>query len=297
MPMPWAISAATSKLLDVILGPQTPCAVCSAPIASFGGPELCGQCLSAIPMAVGLRCSKCSAPIRLRQDRTGGAGVAAAPASGRGADTPLCRGCETGRHYFAAASSVALYEGAARTMVGDLKYRARLELARPMAWLMAEECAKRGLAMKCDVAVPVPMHPAKQARRGYNQAALLSDALGRILWMKSLPEALSKSEEQESQTMHDRAGRRTNAMRVYGCASPASVARRCVLLVDDVLTSGATADGCARALLRAGASEVYVVTFAISVADARDWMEPKARGAGDMRDARRARSSGVILEK
>lgn len=253
-----------SRVLDIVMGTQTLCAMCSSPVADGDGLELCRQCRCAIPMAVGPRCSKCSAPIRLRQRSAAREGL-------------MCRGCETAKHYFAAASAVALYEGAARVMVGDLKYRAKLELARPMAGLMAEECARRGLATRCDVAVPVPMHPSKQARRGYNQAALLSAELGRQLWMKVLPEALAKSVEQESQTTHDRAGRRASAMRAYVCPSPACVARRTVLLVDDVLTSGATADACARALLRGGASQVFVITFAVSVADARDWVEQRAQ--------------------
>ncbi|MGB4337716.1 MAG: ComF family protein [Bacillota bacterium] len=263
----------TGLLLDILFGEQPTCALCSSPAARRD--RLCEPCQAGLPLAVGARCGKCSAPIRLRGEVEGGA-------AGDAPTAPLCRGCQETQHYFAAASAVAVYEGAARTMVADLKYRARLELALPMARLMAAECARVGFAHRCDVAVPVPMHRAKLALRGYNQAEVLCTEVARALWMPQLPDVLTRSELQESQTLHDRAGRRANALRAYSCVRPKAVAGRSVLVVDDVLTSGATADGCARALLRAGAREVCVITFAVSVADARDWI-----------DRSRLRSNGV----
>lgn len=248
-----AIRSLKRAVLDAVFGRESRCVMCSDAADSS---KLCDECLSRIPMACGCRCSKCGTVIRTQSLPE---------------NDVVCKGCASTHHYFASARSPAVYEGVARSMVADLKYRARIEFAEAMANLMALECFKTGIAYECDLAVAVPMHPVKEGYRGYNQANLLCGELARLLGMECGLSVLMRREQVDTQTHHDRAGRRENTLRAFVCWEPERVRNRKVLLVDDVLTSGATADGCARALLRAGAAAVHVVTFAVSVADGRDW--------------------------
>lgn len=186
----------------------------------------------------------------------------------------MCAGCREGKHYFSKARAAVVYDGVSCEMVQELKYRARLELAGPMAAVMADVALRERMAVKCDVIVSVPMHPLKEAKRGYNQAAVLANHVGNMLGIPVESDALSRRIQVDTQTHLAREARRINADGSFVCSKPGIVNGKRCMLVDDVLTSGSTADGCARALLRAGAGCVEVLTFAVSVADARDWFVP-----------------------
>lgn len=241
--------------LDVLFGVRESCPACGR-LGSAN--SLCSECMDLIPMARPPMCSVCGTPLR------GGAG--------RGdAEREVCAGCRGIRHYFECARAPAIYEGAAREHVHDLKYRARVEIVPGLSRMMALFAVRTGMADKCDSAVPVPLHPDKLARRGFNQAELLARSVAMLLGIPVIPEALSRRASTGTQTFLDRRRRRDNVLRAFVCDEPARVAGRTVLLIDDVITSGATADGCARALLRSGASKVRVLAFAVSVADERDW--------------------------
>lgn len=241
--------------LDVLFGVRESCPACGR-LGSAN--SLCSECMDLIPMARPPICSVCGTPLR------GGAG--------RGdAEREVCAGCRGIRHYFECARAPAIYEGAAREHVHDLKYRARVEIVPGLSRMMALFAVRTGMADKCDSAVPVPLHADKLARRGFNQAELLARSVAMLLGIPVIPEALSRRASTGTQTFLDRRRRRDNVLRAFVCDEPARVAGRTVLLIDDVITSGATADGCARALLRSGASKVRVLAFAVSVADERDW--------------------------
>jgi len=241
--------------LDVMFGARESCPACGR---SGSSSSLCGDCMALIPIVRPPICSVCGTPIR------GCAGC-------DDADGEVCAGCRGIRHYFDCARAPAVYEGAAREHVHDLKYRARVEIVPALSAMMAHLAVCTGMADKCDCAVPVPLHPDKLARRGFNQAELLARSAAMLLGIPMIPGALSRRASTGTQTFLDRRHRRDNVLRAFVCDEPARVAGRTVLLIDDVITSGATADGCARALLRSGASEVRVLAFAVSVADERDW--------------------------
>lgn len=251
-----------SNLIDTVLfGSELRCPACGRPADSDG---MCKACKGRIPYVLPPVCSLCGVPLR----GAGGDGKHALPNQGN----PLCAGCLTQNHYFCRARAVAVYDGAARDHVHELKYRARTELAPALARMMAEVAICDGMAAKCDCVVPVPLHYEKAARRGFNQAELLARDVGLLLGIPMEAGALHRKERGGSQTFLDKSHRRANVVRAFSCHFPSVVAGRNVLLVDDVLTSGATADGCVRALLMAGAAKVYVLTFGVSVADERDWL-------------------------
>jgi len=181
---------------------------------------------------------------------------------------PLCRGCRLALHRLAAEpvllSGVRVwapvaYSGPARDLVGALKFRGAIALADAMAAQMVANEPPNLLAGR--VAVPVPLHPHRLRSRGYNQAAVIAEALGRRAGMEVL-DCLVRSGPSVAQVGRDRAHRKAGpagSITVSG-----SVPER-VLIVDDVVTTGATLGACRNALVAAGAREVAAVCFARTI--------------------------------
>jgi ComF family protein len=164
---------------------------------------------------------------------------------------------------FARARAVALYEGVARSLVHRLKYEDRLDLAKVMARMMA--ASGRMLIAEADCIVPVPLHRGRLWRRRFNQAALLARLIAASARRPLLPATLQRVRATRSQVGLSRAARAENlsgAFRVPRHARHRIDGRR-ILLVDDVTTTGATGNAAARALLRAGATSVDLLTFAL----------------------------------
>ena len=163
---------------------------------------------------------------------------------------------------FARARTVARYDETASLLVHRLKYGDRLDLVRALGGMMARAGAE--LAAECDVLVPVPLHPVRLWSRRFNQAMELGRVVARRHGLPIEPALLARVKRTRPQvglSRHQRGENLQGAFRVPDAARARLKGRR-VLLVDDVLTTGATANAAARALLRAGASAVDVLTFA-----------------------------------
>jgi ComF family protein len=155
-----------------------------------------------------------------------------------------------------------LDDALASRLVWNLKYRNQTELAVPMARLMAQRLAVRGIFRTNPLLVPVPLFRSRAHERGYNQAELLAHALARISAMP-LCHALARIRHTESQvSVGTRAARLTNLAGAFVVSDAASVADQDIVLVDDVSTTGATAAECARTLKASGARRVFVAVFA-----------------------------------
>jgi len=147
------------------------------------------------------------------------------------------------------------YAGPPRDLVLGLKFRRRPEAARPMAGGMIE--ALRRARVPGDLVVPVPLSRRRRLQRGYDQARLLAAPIARALGVAYRPRALVRRQHGAPQSGRTHAQRR-NALRGAFRARGRQVRGRCVILVDDVLTSGATARACALAMRRGGALAVTV---------------------------------------
>jgi ComF family protein len=170
----------------------------------------------------------------------------------------ICPRCRRRPPAFARARAAGEYEGSLREIIHAFKYDGRRSLAAPLAALMRDRGSD--LLAGADCVIPVPLHPWRRLTRGFNQADELASHLGvprlRALWRSraTLPQSGLRPAE-----------RRRNvraAFRLSPLVRPARLENACVVLVDDVRTTGATLDACARVLRAAGAREVRALTIA-----------------------------------
>ncbi|MEM1306367.1 MAG: ComF family protein [Pseudomonadota bacterium] len=168
------------------------------------------------------------------------------------------------------ARAACIYDGVVRRLISGFKYHDRQEPRALFArWLIT---AGRDLLDDCDVIVPVPLHRLRLIARRFNQSALLAQAIGRETDQTVFYHVLrrhKRTPQQVGLTLHERKRNPRGAFEIKA-RDTHHIAGRRVLLIDDVLTTGATVNACARALKRAGATGVDVLTLAMSVDDGRD---------------------------
>jgi ComF family protein len=160
------------------------------------------------------------------------------------------------------ARAAVRFDEISRALVHALKYGDRLDLAPMMGRWIGQ--AGRELLAEADALVPVPLHWRRRWARRFNQSAMLAAAVSAISGVPIAAGALKRvkvTTQQVGLSRSERAANVQGAFRVPPEGKPAVVGRRLVL-IDDVLTSGATVEGCAKALLRAGAANVDVLVFA-----------------------------------
>lgn len=234
--------------LDVALPPL--CPSCREPVGDGAG--LCAPCWSKLSLIERPFCEKLGIPFTYDP----GPGVYSMQAI---ADPPA----------YSRARAAVRYDDVARTLVHALKYGDRLDLAPTMGRWMAR--AGADLLADADLIVPVPLHWRRLWARRFNQSAALAGFISRQSGPPVSVTALKRARATPQQVGLSKAARATNVQGAFrvDAAGKAEIRRKHILLVDDVLTSGATVDTCARALLRAGARQVDVLVFARVVDPAR----------------------------
>ncbi|OON70976.1 ComF family protein [Hymenobacter sp. CRA2] len=155
-----------------------------------------------------------------------------------------------------------LRRGRVQHLLHQLKYQGQQEVGTALGQMYGQELADSGLGSDIDLIVPVPLHRRKLAKRGYNQSDTFAEGLALSLQVPWSTTALRRVSFTASQTRKSRAERWQNVAEVFEVAQPEAVLGKHVLVVDDVLTTGATLEACAIKLLEAGAAAVSVATIA-----------------------------------
>lgn len=151
--------------------------------------------------------------------------------------------------------------GNSQKLLHQLKYRNKPQLAKELGRLYGKILSENGFANYWDVIIPVPLHPLKQSRRGYNQSEQFGLGLSEALSLK-LENGLQREKFTETQTQKSRLQRMDNMDEVFQISPYTSISDKSIMLVDDVMTTGATLCACANVLLANGAKNVDLVTIA-----------------------------------
>jgi len=173
-----------------------------------------------------------------------------------------CAACLTRPHVFARARAACVYDEASRGLILRYKHGDQQQFAPLFARWIGRAAAE--LLAEADAVAPVPLHPFRLLSRRFNQAAEIARPLARAARIDYVPDALVRQAHTESQGGKSRRGRRLNVRKVFAVteAGRRRIKSRRILLVDDVLTTGATGEACARALLDAGARAVDLAVIA-----------------------------------
>ena len=226
-------------MLDVLFPP-----LCMGCRTQVGQPGFCAACWSGIRFLEGPGCTCCGLPFEVALEGDN-----------------LCAACLAKPPAFDSARAILAYDEKSRGAILALKHADRLDLVPGFSrWLSRSGST---LLKDSDLVIPVPLHPWRLWRRRYNQSAELARRLARDWTLTYDPLALARSRPTASQgAMASARARRRNVLGAFQVPNPARVAGRRILLVDDVLTTGATVEACARALRRAGAARVQVLVLA-----------------------------------
>jgi ComF family protein len=174
----------------------------------------------------------------------------------------LCGACRLRAPAFAYARAGARYGDVVREALHAFKFGGRRALAAPLGDLLAEAVQGRLPRGLPDLLVPVPLHPRRERERGFNQSSLLACRLGRAWGRPVRDDILGRVVATPSQTALDAAARRANVRGAFRLRRPELIVGRHVVVVDDILTTGATLSECARTLQEMGATTVGALTVA-----------------------------------
>jgi ComF family protein len=239
------------------------CALCGSPLPQLFTVPICDSCWAEFPaLDPAINGSGCT--------RCGDSLDSLATVAGRGSGQALCRACRLAPPQFVRAVAYGLYEGRMKDAIHALKYDRLHPAARPLGRMLAAAIAQLASEAPAELlVVPIPLHRTKQHQRGFNQARVLArEAIAALRtthpgWRLTLaPSTLMRLRATDSQAGLTSRQRRLNVNGAFAVSDRAAVEKQHVLLVDDILTTGATARAAARALSRAGAASIWVATLA-----------------------------------
>lgn len=251
---------ALDALASVIF--PAPCRICQATLDTASRVPVCARCLTSFDRIAAPICDCCGRPI-LSPHVAGSIQI-------------LCRLCRLKTFGFDMARSFAYYNSPMVRAILLLKHE---EVAPIGAWFadrVAELVVREPQRMAADVVVPVPLHATRLRERGYNQAELIARPLARRLKLRMGPYLLVRTRPRPDKLKLSRTERWSTVRGAYEMREGVRVDKLRVLLVDDVMATGATLDACSRALRKAGAARVVALTVARTVPD---WVK-----AGDARE-------------
>lgn len=216
------------------------CDICGGELTADTRYRICASCIEKLPFVTGHKCVACGVPLADEAD--------------------YCNRCKDSRGVFVKNRSPLVYEGETKKLMYALKFGKKKYIAHTLGALMADEFLK--CDMHADIIVFVPMTEAEKKKRGFNQSELLANEVGARLNLPVLP-ALVKTRETSAQKQLKGKDRATNLEGAFACVFD-EVRNRNILLIDDIFTTGATANECSKVLLKSKAREVNVLTSAVT---------------------------------
>jgi len=235
-----------AALLDLLYPPH--CVACGQ-----RGAWLCAPCVEKAPALGPLICPHCGRPVR---------------------EEGLCADCRRGRSSLAGIRSVAPHLPPYQEAVHALKYEGVRVLAEPLGEVMAAYW-QRG-PFPAQVVVPVPLHRSRLRQRGYNQSLLLARAFARRVGLEVVADSLERERNTRSQVGLSAEERWANVAGAFRCTTH-GLRGKGVLLIDDVLTTGATLEACAAALLEGGVQSIWALTLTRAIYGPRTVVGEKVR--------------------
>ena len=227
--------------IDLIYPPN--CAICSS-VSSY---EICPSCRNSLIPIGRETCIKCGNP-KSRDD-----------------PCPYCLAIE---FHFDMAVSVYAYEEPLRDALLDFKYHKSARKGRALARLLGESYKESILGKsQFDIIIPVPITQRKKKLRSYNQSEILANGMKKVSGIPVLPFVLERTRESPSQTGLDLQGRMKNVAASFSVVDDTLVRGKKILLIDDIITTGATVNECAKVLLEAGARRVVAFSLARGMLD------------------------------
>ena len=235
------------------------CLICKRGLSPLSDKPLCQACWEKIEYNLPPFCRVCGKHLPAPPETNAAAG----PANSQDL-VFICRDCQTCAYFFKKARAVCIYDGIIKECIHLFKYKSKLSLLKPLTKLMID-FAHNFLNMKeIDLILPVPLHSVKQRQRQFNQAHLLAKPLRRAFGKEVKGSLLIKIKSRPAQVNLAQRARLKNTQGAFKVRNANRLVNKNILLVDDVLTTGATANECARMLLQAGAQKVDVFALARS---------------------------------
>jgi len=231
-----------SKIISFIF-PIT-CSCCGKDLSASYGGRICPDCLLALPKIEGFICKKCGFPLK-----DGG---------------EHCRKCLKKPFEITADAmrSVYLYKDGARKLILKFKYSDKLFLAKDLGAQMADKFKELPFYEETDCLIPIPLNIIRRIKRGYNQAELLSREISKLSGKPVFSKILYRKKMTKPQFKLSKEERFNNLKNSFFVKNEPQIHKKTVLLIDDIITTGATISACASALKKHGAKKVYALSFA-----------------------------------
>ncbi len=226
------------QVLDLLYPQRSKCNICGRLESNV----VCSVCMASLDHLQGMTCIHCGKPLGTKYTDS------------------VCPDCRNGIFHYERAYSCFEYSGMGKVLVHKLKYEGKVRLAEVIAELMKDRLKNEGL--KNYAIVPVPIHESKLLERGFNQSYLIARELGKRVG-RPVVDCLVRTRETKAQYDLDREQRHLNIFDAFSVGLMYNMDKyKCVLLVDDIYTTGSTANECCRILKQAGSKSVYVITAA-----------------------------------
>jgi competence protein ComFC len=224
------------------------CRICDKLLVRASRVPFCEECLNSFEAPAEKKCEVCGQALSWFTQREG--------------EPLLCRACQQKTYAFERARSYGVYDGALVRAILLLKWERIEPLGEWFAERLAEMVRREAGVLTADVVVPVPLHRDRERQRGYNQASLISKPLARKLGLPHRAVLLMRTRPRPDKQVLSLEERWESVRGAFATRPGSQVDNKRVLLVDDVMTTGATLDACARALLESGAKSVLGLTVA-----------------------------------